>query len=428
MQTLVRVGTLVLLAVPGAFIGLYDAATAITIGSRLLGMILALAGVALLYAAFRQAKNTALRSSMASLIGSVVSILATVHLGTLGLRWLSGLPFDVRSGIADLALILLGLLVFAQQGRIDFSGWLPPHARAASDGKTETNLAVLKDVVAVLGVIAIAGTAATFWITNVYTPATAPPGLNLAVSLTGTEVEPTSDRVPVTGLITLENSSHVRVRVLGAVYNIVGLPSSPSQQSYEKTVAETFASNPTTADSIWPTSVARDAYGPGQGLASGRIVADGNWLEPDMTTTFTVTTRVPRTTYSRVRFEVQLIVARGDRVASVGEWRSTQPGACAPGLQLTGMPGSKCTGIVIWSVDQDSLFFQLTRDPIEVGISWWVDESARVATGAHILWGGTPWTPRSAATARVQDAFAKLALDQWGLEAYQSFAELDIGT
>src|SRR5437762_3142582 len=121
---------------------------------------------------------------MASPIGSVVSTIPTVHLATLGLRWLSGLPFDVRSGFAD-----------------------------------------------------------------------------LAVSLTGTEVEPTSDRVPVTGLITLENSSHVRVRVLGAVYNIVGLPSSPNQQSYEKTVAETFASNPTTADSIWPTSVARDAYG-----------------------------------------------------------------------------------------------------------------------------------------------------------------------
>ena len=274
---------LLLLGLAACVVGLHDAGAGDEIAVRLVGTLVALAGLVLIVGAVGLARNSQKGRSLAS-----VACLVGAALGTM--LAVSQVTNDRPN---PMLAVWVAIAAACTMGAIVLRRDLPTAWR---------EFPILKSVVS-LGILT---SAAQFWYGSIYVPASAPPSLTLSVSLE--PVAATSRRVTLRGVATIKNTSGTRVNTISSFV-----------------VVQDGAIDPDARPSTDFSTALRDAAeDPGGGQVArafseqtdalvvhfGKLFPEGTYFETGETVTVPFTVFVARRHFHVVTADVDVLFAR----------------------------------------------------------------------------------------------------------------------
>ena len=358
--------------------GAWDVGSATGLAPRIFGAFLAAIGLFALAAAARAragwAAWPAWASAVAVLLMGLFAVLANVR-DRMNFGWADERHLWFGIGCTIVGLLMVSL---AWRNRPDW----PPRMLAGLGQPNKTPLENLKDVVELLGVTGIVLAATAFWYSNVYVPSSRLPAVHAEIKLSS------SDSSDVHATFLFANQSEFRVRILSSYFNIVLFDEGTGYAADMSRCALEAQGMGYSLD--WPGSPLAVGRVGGIVINAGRLLPDGQWLEPNEELSFGVVAPLPTgsslASGGVVHASVNMTLARGDRIALLPEWTSASsppfetdvpvgvdPPQCASHGHLTHV------GTARWPVVEESEFNTLTRDPIEIWTDWWLSSDGQVS-------------------------------------------------
>jgi uncharacterized membrane protein HdeD (DUF308 family) len=290
-------GGLFALGLAAGVVGVHDALLGDNISARLVGTLVALAGVILITGAVGVLHNSQRGRSLGS-VACLVGAALGVMLGV------SQLVNDRPSAMLALWIaIVVGMGIGAVVLRHDLpSAW--------------RELPILKSVVTV-GVLT---SLAQFWYSSIYVPASAPPSLTLAVSLQ--PVDTAAKRVTLRGSATIKNTSGTRVNTISSF--VLVYDSAIDQRDRRST---DFSQALHDAAGGGPPAEAFSQDAGAEIIHLSQLVPEATYFETGETVTVPFTVYVPPRRFHVVTAEVYIFFARASLRLDTGDARTAIRGA-----------------------------------------------------------------------------------------------------
>jgi len=386
-------GVFALVGLFAAVVGAHDAFGAYEVGSRFGGLLLLLAGsavvataVALLIWSLDWAPTAGIfASALGAMLGTsfiiaqllnpdrswppfvtavVISVL-TLFAGIL-LHWKPNRLFafsgplllffylGYRRGDYDERLIIWAAIVFASV-IVAYSLWRvrPPVLSMSGAGQAK----LFAGIFGFFSLSALIG-GAQFWYTSQYLPSSE--GASASITTALHQIGRLGHMDVVELKMTAENTGQIRAQILGSVYRVDGAPMIPVRRTDTRMVR--LLGRP----DVRGGGVSRFRRGPSwEVVQAGRIFSDGWSLDPEEKFSKSVLIYVPRGDYDALRAQAELMMAKGSSLTLNERDRSRYAG-------ILDESGAKVV-VTSWPVRETSWFRDLTRGNREVSLMWVID-------------------------------------------------------
>jgi uncharacterized membrane protein HdeD (DUF308 family) len=290
-------GGLLVLGLAAGVVGVHDALLGDDISARLVGTLVALAGVVLITGAVGLTHNSRRGRSL----GSVACLVGA----TLGV--MLGVSQLVNDRPSAMLAVWIAIAVGMGIGVVVLRHDLPSAWR---------ELPILKSVVTV-GVLT---SLAQFWYGSIYVPASAPPSLTVAVSLH--PVGTAARRVTLRGSATIQNTSGTRVNTISSF--VLVYDSAIDQRDQRST---DFSQALRAAARGGPAAEAFSRDAGAEIVHLSQLVPEATYFETGETVTVPFTVYVPPRRFHVVTAEVYIFFARASLTLDTGGAHSTTRGA-----------------------------------------------------------------------------------------------------
>ena len=403
-----------LLGLAGAFVlvGLIDTGSARGLGPRLFGAFLVVVGLLTAAEFLGHHRPAWLRWSA---LGAGLLVLGTGVIAfviTMSDLWRYGYLDVRRLTFAAGAILIGGWMAWSAREHVPktLPAWLDPIGNP-----DKTRLDNLKTSIEMLGLIGIGAAAIAFSYTNLYVPSIAQPTVNVEVALDVPEGSLTTAHASVT----LRNESEFRVRVLGSEFEIIVQPVGSYESALAACVLVASANGAIlNSGSPWASVLNR---GDAVVVGDSELVAAGTWLEPDEVLSLGFAVPIPDvpTQQRIIRARAAVHLTKADVVGLNSEWISPDdPPLEWPTEAIGGDVTKECTqaetrthvGSTRWTIDEESVFNMLTRDPVTIDVEWWMGNGIARAYPVP-LHNGNPieGTGADADQSSIADAYARMS-------------------
>ncbi len=368
-------------------VGTHDAFAALEVGSRFGGLMLMVAGSALVAAGVSQGSYRfqwaptagVFAGALGAMVGvgfilaqllspdrswppimCAVALAGVMLVAAIVLRW-TPLTLSVISFASLFALYLLFVHGDYDQRQIIWAGFVIASALAAYSlwraHPPELSLSAPRLFAGIVGFFSLSALVggAQFWYTSQYLPSSE--GVSLTVKSSLRQLGHSGNMDIAELGLTVTNTSAAQADVLGSVYRISGSVTRPTARP-DAQMAEWLG-----RPDVRGATISRYRRGPTWDLTQcGRIFADGWWLEPNETYSRNILIYVPRGRYDILRSQVQLLFAKRGALALRERDRHRFP--------TTFDYGHAKAVVTRWPIQETSWFRDLTRGERELSLIW----------------------------------------------------------